>query len=224
MKILILGGTGPSGLCIIEEALARGHSLVIFARTPSKLPEEVSTHPDVSIIKGSIHDEGALSSAPDGVDAVTSALGPLFWQPRDLPIMRAYECLIKAMKARGVKRIVLLGTPTIHDPTHDYRTLTSILLIGAMSIFARSMYIDVVAFGNLFLSGVAEGLDWSIVRVPNLTNDPKSAVEAGYLGDGKVGWYLSRGDLGRFFVNELERGEWKGKLPMISSKSHPHSD
>jgi len=223
MKLLILGGTGPSGLEVIEEALARSHSLVI-ARSPSKLPDKVRTHPDVSIVEGNIHDENALFTALDGVDAVISALGPVAFQPSDMPITRGYVCLVKAMKARGVKRIVLLGTASIPDPAHDHRTLKSILIVGAISILARSMYIDIVAYGKLFMSKVAEGLDWTIVRIPILTNGPRSSVQAGYVGDGKVGWFLSRSDLGWFFVNEVEAGEWIGKPPMISSGLHLHSD
>jgi len=217
MKLLILGGTGPSGLCVIEEALVRNHSLVIFARTPSKLPDHLSTDPNVSIVKGDIHDEDALASALDGVDAVVSTLGPMPFQPSDLPITRGYEALIRAMKTRGVKRIVLLGTASIGDPEHDHRTFKSVLIIGSVWLFAKSMYIDIVALGKLFESGAAEGLDVTIIRVPILTNGPRSNVQAGYVGDGKVGWFLSRKDLGWFFVTEVETGEWAGKLPVISS-------
>jgi len=216
MKLLILGGTGPAGLCVIEEALVRNYTLVIFARTPSKLPERLSTDPNVSILKGSIHDEEALASALDGVDAVVSTLGPMPSQPNDLPITRGYEALIKAMKTRGVKRIVLLGTPSIVDE-HDRRTLKSILLIGGVSILARPSYNDIVAFGKLFASTAAGGLDATVVRVPILTNGARGNVQAGYVGDSKVGWFLSRKDLGWFFVTEVENGEWTGKLPVISS-------
>ncbi|WP_269085789.1 NAD(P)H-binding protein, partial [Mycolicibacter kumamotonensis] len=39
LRISIFGGTGPTGLLVVEQALANGHDVVAFARTPSKLPE-----------------------------------------------------------------------------------------------------------------------------------------------------------------------------------------
>ncbi|KDQ11596.1 hypothetical protein BOTBODRAFT_453510 [Botryobasidium botryosum FD-172 SS1] len=224
MKLLTLGGTGPSGLEIIDAALARSHSLVVFVRSPQKLPEKVHAHPDVTVVQGSIHDYDALFAALDGVDAVVSTLGGVPFQKNDLPIKRGYECVIKAMKARGIKRIVLNGTVAISDPENDRRSVKAMLNVGAVHLLVHSMYVDVVACGKLFMSEAAEGLDWTILRVPVLNNGPRTEVIAGYVGDGKVGWSLSRSDIGWFFVNEVESGQWIRKLPMISSGSPLRSD
>lgn len=49
-KIFVLGGTGPLGIYFCKEALKRGHSLVIFARNPSKLPADVLDDANVKVL------------------------------------------------------------------------------------------------------------------------------------------------------------------------------
>ena len=41
-KILVLGGTGPSGINVLRELVHRKLSAVVYARTPSKIPDEVA--------------------------------------------------------------------------------------------------------------------------------------------------------------------------------------
>ncbi len=46
-------------------------------------------------------------------------------------------------------------------------------------------------------------LDWTIVRVSILNNNPKSGkVRVGYLGTGEVGVQLSRADMAGFILDE----------------------
>jgi uncharacterized protein YbjT (DUF2867 family) len=48
-NILILGATGPLGLAITREALLQNLRPTLFVRNPSKLPEDISGHPDVTV-------------------------------------------------------------------------------------------------------------------------------------------------------------------------------
>jgi len=40
-RVLILGATGSLGHHVLRQALAAGHVVTVFVRTPSKLPQEV---------------------------------------------------------------------------------------------------------------------------------------------------------------------------------------
>lgn len=42
-SVLVLGGTGPAGICLIRELLHRGISTTVYARNPSKLPKEIAS-------------------------------------------------------------------------------------------------------------------------------------------------------------------------------------
>jgi nucleoside-diphosphate-sugar epimerase len=155
VNILVLGGTGPTGLALIEEALARNHNLVIFARSPQKLPEDVRSHPSVVIIKGSLEDEEAIAKAfeaelpskktSDGstnsdttlsrklsIDAVVSALGPpVKWvHPAGHPLAKGYERFIHVAREKGVKRFIVLGTASIKDELDKFDLRFKTLVFG----------------------------------------------------------------------------------------------
>jgi nucleoside-diphosphate-sugar epimerase len=217
MHYLILGATSPSGICIIEHALSHSHSLKLYVRTPSKVPAHISAHKDVTIVTGQIHDEESIENVVQGVDGIISALGPVFGQPSDKPITRAYELLLNAMKKYGIKRLTMLGTLAIQSPHDHFSAIRSELALGVYTL-AHSMYIDVVAFGELMKSGAGKGLEISIMRIPVLNNFKGSGVpKIGYVGSKGVGWTLARNDLGIAFVDEAEKGEFVGEAVLVSS-------
>lgn len=48
-NVLILGATGPLGLAIVREALLHNLHPTLFVRNPAKLPEDITSHPDVTV-------------------------------------------------------------------------------------------------------------------------------------------------------------------------------
>jgi putative NADH-flavin reductase len=59
---VIFGGDGPTGLLVVEQALAAGHDVVAFARTPSKLPR----HDRLTVIEGQLDDVTKVDAAMAG--------------------------------------------------------------------------------------------------------------------------------------------------------------
>lgn len=69
--------SGPSGIAFVEEALKAGHELTVYARNPSKLPEEAQNNANVKIIKGTFDDmESASQALHTGATALVSFAGP----------------------------------------------------------------------------------------------------------------------------------------------------
>ncbi len=160
VNILVLGGTGPTGLALINEAIARNHTVVIFARSPQKLPEEIRSHPSVVIVEGSLEDEEAIRRAftaahpterrdgqeagpelnPTGgsesthikIDAVVSALGPPVTKihPSGHPIAKGYERVVRIGKEYGVSRFIVLGTASIPDSADHFDARFKALVVG----------------------------------------------------------------------------------------------
>jgi hypothetical protein len=237
MRILVLGGTGGIGVLLIRELLANGHILVVYARSPEKLPEDLAKDNAVVIIKGQLRDEDQLLKAVEGVDAVVSALGPVTtkgpFHPSGTPLAKAYSLIIDVMHKQNVKRLVLLGTASIKDP-HDKFSVryasslhftvksshvsqyTFSVLITLIATLARTAYKDIVAIGET-VKREGKDLHWTIVRVPILTNEASKEVVAGYVGDGKTKPWLARAAFASFAAKELEKNEWTGKAPLISS-------
>lgn len=50
-KILVLGATGPAGICLLRELLHRKHATRAYARNPSKIPEDLITNPLLEVLE-----------------------------------------------------------------------------------------------------------------------------------------------------------------------------
>jgi putative NADH-flavin reductase len=48
-KILVLGGTGPAGICLLRELVYRSHTTVVYARNPSKIPKDLQENPLIEV-------------------------------------------------------------------------------------------------------------------------------------------------------------------------------
>jgi hypothetical protein len=48
-KVLVLGGTGISGICLLRELLHRNHKVIAYARNPSKIPADLVSSPDLEV-------------------------------------------------------------------------------------------------------------------------------------------------------------------------------
>jgi len=219
MRILIFGATGPTGILLIREALSRQHTVVLYVRSPQKLPEDLATHAAVTVIKGNLDDLPALSRAMDGVHAVLSALGPSVrkgpFHPSGTPLAHGYAHMVAAMLANGVPRLVALGTASITDP-NDKFSYQFWLLVNGVAAFARNAYKDMVAIGETIRGEGAE-LEWTIARVPVLTDKESKEAIAGYVGDGRTKTTLSRAAFASFVLGELEKNEWVKKAPLVCS-------
>ncbi|KAH0838631.1 NAD(P)-binding protein [Lanmaoa asiatica] len=217
MHVLILGATGACGTLLVKEALAASHTVVIFARAPEKLSEEIRNDARVTVLKGELDNETALSAAMENVDTVLSALGPKLSHgtyPSGEPLARAYSLIIKVAVAHSVKRLIALGTPSITDP-HDKSSLKWSLIVGGIKTLTPTVYSDIVGIGNTIRTE-GDALDWTIVRVPFLTNSSSRNVVAGYVGDGKTGTTLSRAGFAIFVLQELAKNEWVKEAPLVT--------
>jgi putative NADH-flavin reductase len=132
-----------TGLQLIEYVLRDSHTVVIYARTPSKLPESITSNPSVTVVKGELTERDALKQSLSGVHAVVSALGPSVKKgplhPPGTPIAKGYALLLEVMRELGIKRLILLGTASMKD-THDKFDLQFWVLVNGVALFARNAY------------------------------------------------------------------------------------
>ncbi|KAJ7058029.1 NAD(P)-binding protein [Mycena amicta] len=210
MKLLVLGATGPTGVLLVREALAvyPEASLVLYVRSPEKLPEDLRTHASCTVLKGQLEDEEALGKALVGVDILS--IKPL----TGTPLAHAYEGIIKLMKVHGVNRLLALGTVSMVDKA-DRFNLVYYGMVTSVSISMRHAYKDILAIADVIRSSGLE--HYTIVRVPILSNKESRAVIAGYIGDGKTKNHtmLNRAGFAAFVVAEIEKKEWDLKVPIL---------
>jgi putative NADH-flavin reductase len=217
MRFLVLGGTGPSGIELIRKILQvyPDAGVVVYARSPQKVPEDLAQNPAVTIVKGTLEELDKVETAVEGVNVVVSALGPLMGHPPNTPIATFYGHLIDLLHKHNITRIIVLGTASFKDP-NDKHSWKFAAMVSAVRTLANSAYREIVAIGEVITTKGAD-LDWTIVRVPVLTQANTDAVFAGYIGDPKVGTILARKAYAAFTIGEVEKREWVKKSPMISN-------
>jgi NAD(P)H-binding len=71
MRIVVLGSTSRTGLCLLAEAQRRGHQIVAFTRRPHALPD---SPPPATVVHSDGRDPATLRTALTGADAVISLL------------------------------------------------------------------------------------------------------------------------------------------------------
>ncbi|KAL4997490.1 hypothetical protein BDV10DRAFT_169393 [Aspergillus recurvatus] len=232
-KILVLGGTGPAGICLLRELVYRKHETMVYARNPSKIDDDLVSNESLEIIKGEFVEDDlpTLSAAMARTSIVISLLGPSITTRMSNHTLYAdiYKTFVfPLMREHGVRRIFAMGTPSI-SRSEDHWTLFTSVVIAGVRIFARSAYENVLAIGDAF-ENHADGLDWTVFRIAAIPGDhdeeswrrdrENGEVFVGWVGE--EGWTTSqrRGSLARWLVDAAEGGadEWAGKMPAVSKK------
>jgi len=176
MRITIFGATGGTGKQLVEQALAEGNEVVAFARKPSKLS---IMDKNLTIVQGELTDEALIENAVKGADAVISVLGPR-GDSRTKPLTQGMHNIIDAMKKQGVRRLIISSTLSAMDP-NDLSEFRTKALVNFVKVTMHAAYEEIVSVAELYVC--ASDLDWTIVRLTMLNNNPKSGkVRAGYLG------------------------------------------
>jgi putative NADH-flavin reductase len=209
VRLVIFGASGRTGRELVRQALERGHEVKAFARTPARLGLE---HERREIVEGDVQDATAVEQAVAGADAVLSALGPTANKP-DPQVTRGTGNVVSAMERHGVSRLIITGGAGVGDP-QDRPNLANRLVKSALLLLARHVYEDMRGAVEAVR---ASNLEWTVVRLPRLTDDPSAGrVRAGYLG-ADVGIRIGRSDVASFMLDQLETDRWLRAAPVISA-------
>jgi UDP-glucose 4-epimerase len=120
MKIFITGGTGNIGQYVTKALLDAGHSLVVYTRTPERIPQ-IGQQKNVTVVKGNILDLDSMGKALKGCDAVVHiALG---WGNTPLEMLdhdtRVTVSLLENAEKAGVKNFVYTSSTAVFGPNQD---------------------------------------------------------------------------------------------------------
>jgi nucleoside-diphosphate-sugar epimerase len=172
MQVTVFGATGGIGRHVVDQLLTAGHDVVAYARNPAKLDRE---HPHLRLVTGELADSDNVREAVKGSDAVISALGPSLKRgTTGTPVADGTRTVVEAMQATGVRRFVGLATPSVSDP-RDKPTLKARIL----PVLANLMFPNALRELHGMTRAVTDsGLDWTIARITNPTNNPPPTPSA----------------------------------------------
>jgi len=200
MKLFVIGATGRTGREIVEQALARGHHVTAFVRSPEgiKLKNE-----RLAVIKGNAMDENHLGNAMQDHDAVVSTLGPRqVFKPTSM-LHDSAVSTTRAMQRSEVKRLVVLSAAA-HFPGIPNRILSFIL---------RNHMRDSLRMEEIVQ---ASGLDWTIARPPRLTQQDYTAYRSRERATPKMGFTVSRKAVAAFMLEAIEQKKHFQKIVGIA--------
>jgi putative NADH-flavin reductase len=191
MKLFVIGATGRTGEEIVQQALARGHHVTAFVRSPETV---ALRHERLSVLKGNVTDESRLSEAMQNHDAVVSALGPReVFKPSSLHQDSALAAT-RAMGRSGVRRLVVLSAAA-HFPGIPNRIVSFIL---------RNHMRDSLAMEKVVQES---GLDWTVARPPRLTQEQYATYRSREDAAPKRGFSLSRKAVAAFMLDAIEQNK-----------------
>jgi putative NADH-flavin reductase len=193
LRFFVLGATGHIGAQVLDLALARGHTVTAFVRTPRKVARN---DPGLSVIEGSAMSSEAIARFLPGHDAILSAIGPPTreaFRPSTL-MAEAAASAVAAMTATRVKRLVIVSAAVLFpDRRLGFRFFRWLLRQHASDLVAMEAVVR------------ATELDWTIARPPRLveTQDESSRCERDALPAGA--WSMSFRAVARFLIECAEQ-------------------
>src|SRR5258707_8658034 len=109
MKLVVLGATGGTGLEIVRQAIALGHSVTALVRSPERLKPFGDR---ITVKHGDPLNIAELEKTIKGHDAVLSGFGPRVPIAKtDANLLREFATgLTTAMQHAGVRRVVVVST------------------------------------------------------------------------------------------------------------------
>jgi putative NADH-flavin reductase len=200
MTLFVIGATGRTGLEIVKQALARGHHVTAFVRSPESITLK---NERLTTLKGDAMDEDQLSDAMQNHDAVVSTLGPReVFKPSSL-LHDSALATTRAMKRSGVKRLVVLSAAA-HFPGIPNRIASFILRNHMRDSLAMEQIVEV------------SGLDWTIVRPPRLTQEDYTSYRSREDAAPRMGFTVSRKAVAAFMLDAIEQTKHFQKIVGIA--------
>ena len=209
MKIALIGATGFVGAPVLDEALARGHTVVALVRDPAKLAPRAG----LEAVKVDAYDTASVAAAVTGVDAVISAFNPGWNDPEIAPkFTLGAKAIDDGVSASGVKRLLVVGgagSLFVAPGVQLVDTPEFPAFIRAAASAARDLHSDYVA------GRAGAGLDWTFLSPPAGFGPHDPNAGAARTGTYRVGGdevlfaggapaTVSRADLAAAILDEIE--------------------
>ena len=200
MKLFVIGATGRTGREVVQQALAKGHHVTAFVRSPESIRLK---NERLTVLKGDAMDENELFPAVQNHDAVVSTLGPReVFKPSSM-LHDSALATTRAMNRSGVKRLVVLSAAA-HFPGFLNRIASFIMRNHMRDSLAMEAIVQ------------ASDLDWTIARPPRLTQEDYTTYRSREDAAPRMGFSLSRRAVAAFMLDAIEQEKHFHKIVGIA--------
>lgn len=216
-KILILGGSGRTGLHLLEQAVQRGHTVRALVRRP----EAVKAPQGVELVKGTPARRDDLHAAMEGAEAVIVAHNNARasdnpWAKQINPpsfMTDAARNILAVMGERHVKRVVFLSAIGVGD------SWTTVSWIFRAFIKLSNMKIGYADHDGVDALVRQSNSDWTLVRAVGLSDKPAGALgplHTTEVGGAKPGTLnVTRAEVATFCLDCVDTHAWIHRAPIV---------
>lgn len=216
--VAVIGAAGGLGQGILRVCRAEGIGFTAIVRSR---PERITDVPDgsrVSVVT-SLADEGALTEAFSGADAVLTALGLTSASSDPSALLSRNTVAVEAsMRAAGIDRFIMINTMLTSRPGRPASWAMRFFsrIPGTMGRGATEQQAVVDALGN----GAFASLRWTLVRagVNAKGKDERPVASADW--DGALNSWLpvSYDAMGRWMLEEAAANDFIRAAPLVSRR------
>lgn len=205
MKLIVFGATGGVGKLFVQQAVAKGHEVTAFVRTPEKMDVQ-----GVKIIQGDAFDAQAVAQAIVGQDAVVSCLGSTEGPGKDTSIGRMGHNIADGMKAAGVKRIVYCASAGVDGE------IPGLMGKMIMKLLAKPLKDHKAALNYILANDVV----YTIARPYSLKDKPlEEDYSEAFEGVPTSSQWIARASVAHFLLKALEDEKYNNtSVALASSK------
>ncbi len=240
MTTLVVGASGATGRLLVEQLLNRGLNVKVIVRSPDKLPEDIRSHGNLSVIHASVLElsDAEMAQHVNGCDAVASCLGHnmsfkgIYGHPRMLvtDTTRRLCNAIKANKPDQPVRFVLMNTAG-----NSNRDIPERISFGQKCVIwlVRALlppHLDNERAADYLRRKIGQNdrtIEWATVRPDNLIDESEVAKYEVYSSPIRSAIFdagvTSRINVGHFMADLITDDDiwkkWKGQMPVIYNKA-----
>lgn len=232
MKVLVVGASGATGRCVVDQLLSKGVEVNAIVRSLETLPD----NPNLSKIQASVHSlsNSEMAKHLKNCDAVVSCLGHnltlkgMFGKPR-LLVTETIQCICSAIKSNAtvnpVKVILMNTTGNSNRDIPEIPPLSQRLVIAILRVMLPP-HVDNEKAADYLRTQIGQNdkdVEWVAVRPDALTDEKevteydvhKSPIRNAIFDSGDA----SRINVGHFMaeliINENAWLKWKGQMPVV---------
>lgn len=206
-KICVFGASGGTGSALVQLAEERGLDVAAFVRNEAartKFPQ------GVTVVVGNLLDRSDVERAIAGSDAVICAFAPRPSSP-DVFCASATQNIIDAMKAQGVRCLLCVTGAMIGDYPH-----LSWFMRWMKSTYQKQQPALARDRAGQEQCVEASGLDWTLIKPPRLSDGKaRGRIRSGEALKMGAMSSISRADLSRFILDQVDSREYVGKRVVV---------
>jgi nucleoside-diphosphate-sugar epimerase len=236
---LAVGANGATGSQLVRELLNRNVNVKVLVRGTEKLPQDIRTHKNLTVLEASILQlsDNEIADYIKDCDAVASCLGHnisfkgICGNPKMLvtdSVKKLCNAINKNNPAKPVKFVLMNTTANKNKDINEKSTFPERAVFSVLKNLLPPQLDNELAADYLRNDIGNNGfIEWSIVRPDTLINENAvseyivlpSPIRSPIFNAGKT----SRINVGHFMseliTNDGVWNQWKGKMPVIYNKT-----